>query len=99
MNALLFIEELLDHRLLYPILVIIIGALSPFACSENIVRVERVMDRFTINVTILAIILLTSMVDMPLALLWTFTYLMLWSWIWDARNKREIRAILESKKK
>ena len=98
-TPLLFIEELLDHRLLYPILIIMVGALSPTMCGENIFKVGRILDNFVINLAILAVIFITSMVDMPLAILWAFTYLMLWIWVWDAKTKREIELILDSKNK
>ena len=99
MTPLLFIEDLLNHRLLYPILIILVGAMSPSMCGKNIFKVGAVFNNMVINVAILALILITSLVDMPLALLWTFTYLLLWIWIWDAKMKRDIQYILESKKK
>ncbi len=94
MKPLLFVEGLLDHPMLYPVLVILLGAMSPQLCAINIHKVEKVMNNFVVNLTILIIILLTSMVDMSLALLWTFTYLMLWMWIWTAIYKKDMETFL-----
>ncbi len=83
-----FIDELLDHPLFYAICVIIVGLYSPFMCIHHIDSLSRWYGNPWFRISIIGIILVTSMVDIPLALLWTITYLALWICVWNHDTKK-----------
>jgi hypothetical protein len=83
-----FIDELLDHPLFYAICVIIVGLYSPFMCIRHIDNLSEWYHNPWFRITIIGIILVTSLVDIPLALLWTITYLALWICVWDRDTKK-----------
>jgi hypothetical protein len=82
------ISDVFDHPLFLPICVIIIGLYSPFLCHENMERIVVLFNDARFRVAVLVLIAITSIYDIQLALLWTITYIVLWSCVWNYETKK-----------